>query len=127
MWEPAKTAGCKLLISSDAGSPAPILSLDPHNSKEIMGVRDCAAGGNKSHLEHIRDKVNTWVDTLRNGRSPAIFCLMGWIAYKLNRWSGVKYGIGKTTNDLKEAKEVLNKTDYRILNIPGIARTVKKG
>ena len=31
------------------------------------------------------------------------------------------------TNDLKEAEEVLNGTDYIMLNILGISRTVKKG
>ena len=57
--DPAKTEGYKLLIPSDTGSPNPILSLDPHESKKTLGVTDCSAGGNKSHLEHIKDKVNT--------------------------------------------------------------------
>ena len=84
-WEPAKTAGCKLHIPSDTGVPAPILSLDPHESKKTLGVKDCQAGENTSHLEHIRDKVNVWIDKMRNGHLPSF---MGWIAYKFQLWPG---------------------------------------
>ena len=52
---------------------------------------------------------------------------MGWIAYKFQLWPGVRYGIGTMTNDLEEEEEVLDKSDYRMLNVLGIASTVKKG
>ena len=52
---------------------------------------------------------------------------MGWVAYKLQLWPGVGYGIGTMTNDLEEAEEVPDNTGYRMLNVLGIARTVKKG
>ena len=52
---------------------------------------------------------------------------MGWIAYKFKLWSGVRYIIGITTNDLEEAEEVLDKSDYQMLKVLGIASTVKKG
>ena len=42
-------------------------------------------------------------------------------------WHGVRYGIETTTNNLKEAEKVLNKTVHRMLNILGIESTVKKG
>ena len=86
-------------------------------------MRDCPAGGNKSHLEHIRDKMNAWIDKMRNGHLSSA---MGWIAYNFQLWPGVRYGIGTTTTDLKEDEEVLNKTDHKMLNILGIANTVKK-
>ena len=125
VWEPAKTEGCKLLIPSDTGSPTPILSRDPHEAgKKTLGVRDCPAGGNKPHLKHIKDKVNAWIDTMKNGY---LLSSMGWIAYKVQLWPGVRYGIGTTTNNLEEAKEVLDKIDHRMLNVLGIASTVKKG
>ena len=41
-------------------------------------------------------------------------------------WLGVMYRNGTMKNDLGEAEEVLDKTDYRILNLLGIANTVKK-
>ena len=52
---------------------------------------------------------------------------MGWIAYKFQLWSGVRYVIGTETNDHKEAEKVLDKRDHRMLNIFGIASTMKKG
>ena len=36
---------------------------------------------------------------------------MGWVAYKLQLWPGVRYGIGTMTNNLEEAEEVLDNTD----------------
>ena len=52
---------------------------------------------------------------------------MGWVAYRSQLWPGIRYGIGTMTNDLEEAEEVLNKSDYNMLNVLGIASTVKKG
>ena len=60
----------------------------------------------------------------KNGHLPSS---MGWIAYKLQLWPGVRYGIGTMTNDLEEAEEGLNKTAHRMLEVLGIASTVKKG
>ena len=124
VWEPAKTAGCKLWIPSDTGSPAPILSPGSHKPKKILEVKDCPARGNKPHLEHIEDKVNAWINTIRNGHLTSS---MGWIAYKLQLWPRVRCGIGNTTNDPKRSEKVIEKTDHRMLNILGIASTVKKG
>ena len=54
---------------------------------------------------------------MRNGHLSSF---MGWIAYNFGLWLEVRYAIGATMNDLTEAKEVPNKTDYRMLNICGI-------
>ena len=61
---------------------------------------------------------------MRNGHLPSS---MRWIVYKFQLWTGVRYGFGTMTNDLKEAEEVLNKMDCRMLNILGSASTVKNG
>ncbi len=52
---------------------------------------------------------------------------VAWIAYKHQLWLGLRYGPGTMTNDIKEATGVNTKTDYRMLNILGVARTVTKG
>ena len=102
----------------------PIVSLDVYESRKTPCVRDCLNGGNESHLEYIRKKVDSWIDNVNNGHlsSP-----MGWIAYKFQLWPGVRYGIGTLTNDLEEAGEVLVKTDYRMLIILEIASTITRG
>ena len=58
MLELANTEGCELFIPNNTGPLNSILSLNPHESKKTLGVRDLPAGGNTSHLEHIKDKVN---------------------------------------------------------------------
>ena len=50
-----------------------------------------------------------------------------WVAYKLQLWPGVKYGIGTMTNGVEEAERLQDDHDYNLLNILCIARTVKKG
>ena len=60
---------------------------------------------------------------MRNGYIPAY---MGWIAYTFQMWPGVRHEIETMTNNLEEAEEMPNKTDYRMLNILGILSTVKK-
>ena len=52
---------------------------------------------------------------------------MAWIAYRLQLWPGLRYGLGTMTNDIEEAISVNSKTDYRMLNILGVARTVTVG
>ena len=66
-----------------------------------------------SHLKHIRDKVNAWIDKTRNGHLPYD---MGWIAYKFKLRPQKRYGIWTTKNDTKETKKVPNKTDYTMIN-----------
>ena len=41
--------------------------------------------------------------------------------------ASMRHGIGTMTKDLEEAEEVLDKTDYRLLNIFGIPSPVEKG
>ena len=50
---------------------------------------------------------------------------MAWIAYKLQLWPGLRYGLGTMTNDLAATEAIFNKADYEIMPILGIARTVK--
>jgi hypothetical protein len=61
---------------------------------------------------------------MKNGHLPYH---MAWIAYRLQLWPGLRYGLGRMTNDIEEATSVNSKIDYRMLNILGVARTVTKG
>jgi hypothetical protein len=47
---------------------------------------------------------------------------MAWIAYAHQLWPGLRYGLGTMTNDIEEATGVNTKTNYRMLNILGVAR-----
>jgi hypothetical protein len=55
---------------------------------------------------------------------------MAWIAYKLQLWPGLRYGLGTMTNDIKEAASVNTEIDYKMFNVLGVvlgvARAVTK-
>ncbi len=93
-------------------------------SKKTLGIHDSPAGGNEEHLNYIQQKDSTWTDRMTNGHLPHH---MAWIAYRLQLWPGLRYGLGTMTNDIEEATRVNSKTDYRMLKILGVARTVTKG
>jgi hypothetical protein len=76
VWGPDNTAGCELFIPSNGGAPTPIFSLDPLESRKILGRNDCPARGEKSHLEHIKIKVNAWINKVKKERPPPIFHAM---------------------------------------------------
>jgi hypothetical protein len=52
---------------------------------------------------------------------------MAWVACKLQLWLGLCYGLGTMTNDIEVAASALNETNYKILNVLGVAHTVTKG
>ena len=64
---------------------------------------------------------------MTNGHLPH---RMAWIAYKLQLWPGLRYGLGTMTNDIKEAASVNTEIDYKMFNVLGVvlgvARAVTK-
>jgi hypothetical protein len=58
-----------------------------------------------------------------NGHLPSH---MAWIAYKLQSWLGLRYGLGTMTNNLEATETIFDKADYETMQIPGVACTVKR-
>ncbi len=52
---------------------------------------------------------------------------MAWIAYKLQLWPGIRYGLGTMTNNIEEAARMNTEINYKMLNVLGVACTVMKG
>ena len=69
--EPTKTSSYTLHIPSYTVSHIPILNLTSHESNKTLNVKNCLVGGNKAHLKHIGDKVNAWINIMRNGNLPS--------------------------------------------------------
>ena len=63
------------------------------------------------------------MNRMKNGHLPAEWA---WIAYTYQHLS-IRYGIGTMSNNMEEAEQLLDEFDYCLLNILGIARTVKVG
>jgi hypothetical protein len=90
---------------------------------KTLGVVDAPAGGNIGHLEYIKSKTAIWVNRMKNGHLPSH---IAWIAYRLQLWASLRYGIGTMTNDIEEAVEVNKDQERETLNILGIVKNVSK-
>jgi hypothetical protein len=62
---PRELVDWELLIPIDDGSQRPIFSLTPHESRKVLGVEDCLAGGNVTQLESIKEKVKQWMNRMK--------------------------------------------------------------
>jgi hypothetical protein len=123
-WSYAEMTPRKLFITNPDGTKSYINQEEVTVSKKTLGIHDSPAGGNKEHLKYIQQKASTWTSRMTNGHLPHH---MAWIAYKLQLWPGIRYGLGTMTNNIEEAASVNTKIDYKMLNILGVARTVTKG
>ncbi len=123
-WTYAETALRDLFTTNPDGTRSPITQEEVTVSKETLGIYDSPAGGNKDHLKYIQEKASTWTSRMINEHLPHH---MAWVAYTLQLWPGLCYGLGTMTNDIEVAASALNKTDYKILNVLGVAHTVTKG
>lgn len=108
----------------DDGKREKIASLSMDEEDKLMRVFDSQAGGNKMQLEKIPDKFDMWIQRMRNGHLPSH---LGWMSYRLTLRSSVRYGIGAMTDELEDIEEFLSKRERLILNIMGVALTIKKG
>jgi hypothetical protein len=115
---------CKLFITNPDGSRSAIKQEDVTVSKKILGIHNLLAGGNEGHLKHIQEKALMWTSRMTNGHLPHH---MAWVAYRHQLWLGLQYGLGTMTNDIEEAENTLQESDYKMLNILGVACTVTKG
>jgi hypothetical protein len=112
------------LITNLDGTKSAIKQEEVTVSKKTLGIHDAPAGGNKGHLNHIKGKATTWVNRMTNGHLPSH---IAWVAYRHQLWLGLRYGLGTMTNDIDPAAKLLDKVDYKTLNVLGIIRNVMKG
>jgi hypothetical protein len=123
-WSYVDAMTNKLMITNPDGTKNPIKQEKVTESKKTLGIYDSPSGGNEGHLSSIFDKATQWVSRMKNGHLPSH---VAWIAYKHQLWPSLRYGLGTMTNDMEAAEKLLNKTDYRTLNILGIFRNVTTG
>ena len=55
--KPREIVDWELMIPIDDGSLKPIYSLSPHESRKVLGVKDCPARGSAEQLETIKPKL----------------------------------------------------------------------
>ena len=69
----------------------------PTMSMKTLGVNDAPAGGNVAHLEYLSNKSKVWINRMKNGHLPSH---IAWMAYKLQLWASLRYGIGTMRNNI---------------------------
>jgi hypothetical protein len=112
VWSYAVHTDFELSVTNPDGSRSSIKQEEISTSKKTLGIYNSPAGINQGHLEYIHGKITRWINRMRNGHLPAH---MAWIAYKLQLWPGLCYGLGTMTNDLEATETIFNKLDYKIL------------
>ena len=110
-------------VTNPDGSRSSIKQEEVATSKKTLGIYDAPSGGNNGHLEYIHGKLTTLITRISNGHLPAH---MAWIAYKLQLWPGLRYGLGTVTNNLEATEAIFDKANYDMMPILGVARTVKR-
>jgi hypothetical protein len=114
----------ELNVTNPDGSRSVVEQKSVTKSMKTLGVHDSPIGGNKGHLDYIRDKATSWVNKMKNGHLSSH---VAWIAYRLQLWPGLRYGIGTLTNDIEEANNLLSETEARTLSTLGVVRTATTG
>jgi hypothetical protein len=123
-WSYAEMTSRELFITNPDGTKSNINQEEATVSKKTLGIHNSPAGGNKGHLKYIQQEASTWTSRMTNGHLPHH---MAWIAYKLQLWTGLRYGLGTMTNNIEEAASVNTEINYKMLNVLGVACTVTKG
>jgi hypothetical protein len=121
-WAYAAHLDFELAVTNPDGSSSSIIQEEVSTSKKTLGIYNAPSGGNQGHLEYIHCKLTTWIARMQNGYLPNH---IAWTAYKLQLWPGLRYGLGTMTNNLEATESILDKADYEIMPILGVACTVK--
>ncbi len=123
-WTHADIVPRNLFITNSDGTKSAIKQEEATASKKTLGIYDTPAGGNEGHLAYIRSKATTWINRMTNGHLPSH---IAWVAYRHQLWPGLRYGLGIMTNKIKPAATLLDKVDYKTLNVLGVLWDVTKG
>ena len=123
IWSYVDTSDFELKITNADGEERILEQKTPTMSMKTLGVNDAPAGGNVAHLDYLSNKSKVWINRMKNGH---LSNHLAWMAYKLQLWASLRYGIGTMTNDIEEAEELFKEQEQGVLNILGIVKNVKR-
>ena len=103
IWSYVDTSDFELKITNAERKETIIEQKTPTMSMKTLGVNNTPAGGNAAHLDYLSNKIKVWINRMKNGH---LLSHIAWIAYKLQLWASLRYGIGTMTNDIEEAEEL---------------------
>ncbi len=123
-WIYVDATAKELEITNPDGTTSPIKQEKVTESKKTLGIYDSPSGGNEGHLKSILGKASQWVNRMINGHLSSH---IAWVVYKHQLWPSLRYGLGTMTNNMDVEEKLLNKTDYKTLNVLGIFQNVYTG
>ena len=77
-WIPEDCVDYELFIDDLDGTPVKIDHVAMDEAKKTLGIYDSHGGGNTEHLEKLDEKMETWMNRVKNGHLPSH---MAWVAY----------------------------------------------
>jgi hypothetical protein len=122
-WSYSVHSDFEHFVTNPDGTKSSIKQEEVLTSKKTLGIYDAPSGGNQGHLEYIHGKLMMWITRMRNGHIPAH---MAWIAYKLQLWPVLRYGLGAMTNNLEATETIFDKANDDMMPLLGVVRTVKR-
>ena len=111
-------------VLGDDNETTEIPSLATCEERKSLGVYFCPEGGSKKQMNTIKEKVDKWVNKMKNGYLPTN---LAWMAYCHKLWPSARFGLGTMTNEVEAMESMLDKEDYESLNGFRVASTLKKG
>ena len=116
-WAYAVHLDFELSVTNPDGSRSSIRQEEDSSFKKTLGIYDAPSGGNQGRLEYIHSKLTMWIARMQNAH---LLNHMAWMAYKLQLWPGLRYGLDTMTNDLEATESIFDKADYEMLPILGV-------
>ena len=114
----------ELTVPTREGDVLPIELFHASDGRETLGVFTAPAGNSDTHLNKVTEKVQTWIERIKNGRLPTHFV---WTSYIHQLWMGVRYGIGALPADRDKIDGFLQDTDRALLPYAGVNRNIRAG
>jgi hypothetical protein len=106
------------------GTMAPITHLVMDNAQKMLGVVTCPSGDRVGSLCTMKEKAQTWLDSLTADR---LHRQMMWVSIDRQLWPSVKYGLCCSIATLPELENVLLPFYGKMLLLDGIVSKANWG
>lgn len=132
-WYYAPVPDMQLDILLPDGSTEGIALLPATSERVTLGICTSPDGNDSHHLtkpgqakdkwKSVSTRARVWLNRLKNGRLPSKFT---WVSYRLQLWSGVRYGLGTLSAPLSLFGELTDKFAYTVLPLLGVNRNIRE-
>jgi hypothetical protein len=109
-----------ITVPLPGGRRAPINHKPVEHAEKTLGAMTSPNGNSDSAIEMMQEKVQQWINTVRNGH---LHRRNVWFSLKVQFWPRIGYGLCNSTATLEELDRALHRQYYQILPLGGVVRT----